>query len=144
MARNYIIVDTEILSDTYQKVIKAKQLLESQQVKDVSEAVKQVQLSRSAYYKYKDYVFTLDQKAARHAVLSLLLTDEKGVLSNVLNLLSFYKVNLLTINQNMPIHHKAACILTLDVSEITFSIQQIMQALSEMEHVEQVKLIGVE
>ena len=49
MARNYIIVDTEILSDTYQKVIKAKQLLESQQVKDVSEAVKQVQLSRSAY-----------------------------------------------------------------------------------------------
>ena len=73
-----------------------------------------------------------------------MLTDEKGVLSNVLNLLSFYKVNLLTINQNMPIHHKAACILTLDVSEITFSIQQIMQALSEMEHVEQVKLIGVE
>lgn len=144
MVRNYFIVDSEILPDTFEKVIKAKELIESKQVKDVSEAVKQVNLSRSSFYKYKDYVFSLAQKQARHAVISLVLAHEKGILSHVLQLLSTYKINILTINQNMPIHHKAACMLTCDVSECNFPIQQVMLTLAEMEHVEEVKLVGIE
>ncbi len=53
----YYIVDSSILPESFDKVIQARQLLESGKVKQVSEAVKVVGISRGTFYKYKDLVF---------------------------------------------------------------------------------------
>ena len=53
----YLLVDSSILPDIYHKVIEAKRLLNSGKCSCVSDAVKRTGISRSAYYKYKDYVF---------------------------------------------------------------------------------------
>ena len=53
----YYIVDSTILPDVMDKVIEARQMLENGTVRQVSEAVKRVGISRGTYYKYKDYVF---------------------------------------------------------------------------------------
>ena len=63
MLSKYLLVDKAILPAYYEKVIEAKALLSSGRVKDVSEAVKEVGISRSTYYKYKDSQSTLIQKA---------------------------------------------------------------------------------
>ena len=50
----YYIVDSAILPDVMDKVIEARQMLENGTVRQVSEAVKRVGISRGTYYKYKD------------------------------------------------------------------------------------------
>ena len=54
---NYLIVDKRILPDYYEKVLAAQEMLRTGAVKEVSEAARQAGISRSTYYKYKDYLY---------------------------------------------------------------------------------------
>ena len=56
----YYIVDSSILPESFDKVIQARELLETGKSSNVSEAVKVVGISRGTYYKYKDLVFLPD------------------------------------------------------------------------------------
>ena len=104
MLSKYLLVDKSILPSYYEKVIEAKALLSSGNVKDVSEAVKMVGISRSTYYKYKDYVFPISSDTGtRKAVVSMSLSHKAGLLGEVLGELSTQGANILTINQ-MTLH----------------------------------------
>ena len=52
MLDNYLIIHKSILPEYYEKVVAARRLLEDGRVREVSQAVKQVGISRSTYYKY--------------------------------------------------------------------------------------------
>ena len=118
----YYIVDSAILPDVLDKVIEARSLLQNGEVKQVSEAVKRVGISRGTYYKYKDYVFLPDKgMSARKAVISLMLHHDKGILSEVLNVMSKTNANILTINQNIPIHGWASVVISFDISEMAIN-----------------------
>ena len=86
---SFLIVDKRILPDYYQKVVETRRLLSSGQVKEVSAAVRMTGISRSTYYKYKDFIFEPGETASgRNAVFLMLLNHEPGVLSNLLSLFS--------------------------------------------------------
>jgi chorismate mutase len=145
MLKKYLIVSKKILPDVYEKVIEARNLINSGTVKGISEAVKEVGISRSTYYKYKDYVFAPSENSiGRKAVINLMLRHEKGVLSNVLNFLSHAKVNILTINQSIPINGKASVSVSLDISDIEQSIDDIILDMKKIKGVSSVKLISIE
>ena len=55
MNGNYLIIDKRALPEVYEKVADAKALLRDGQVKEITEATQKVGISRSAFYKYKDY-----------------------------------------------------------------------------------------
>ena len=102
-------------------------------------------LSRSAYYKYKDYVFLPDKgMSARKAVISLMLHHDKGILSEVLNVMSKTNANILTINQNIPIHGWASVVISFDISEMNSGIDDLMQLLNECRGVSNLHLLAVE
>ncbi len=72
--------------------------------KSLASACKKAEISRSAYYKYKDCVFSYDEVFSRKIVnLYLLLNDRPGVLSSVLVFLHSLNANILTVNQNIPV-----------------------------------------
>ena len=145
MSEKYLIVSKEILPDVYDKVIEARNYINDGSAKGVSEAVKMVGISRSTYYKYKDYVFSpSDSALGRKAVIALMLKHKKGVLSEVLNLLSSEKVNILTINQSIPINGKASVNISLDVSEMIISIEDLILKLKEADGVSSAKLLSIE
>ena len=52
----YYLVEASVLPEIFAKVIEAKELLETGQVRTVADAVACVDISRSAFYKYKDAV----------------------------------------------------------------------------------------
>ena len=60
---NYLLIHKSILPEYYEKVIEARRLLESGEARDVSHAVRLVDISRSTYYKYKDFILEPDEKA---------------------------------------------------------------------------------
>lgn len=145
MSKKYLIVSKEILPDYYDKVIEARNLLNDGKVKGISEAVKMVGISRSTYYKYKDYVFMpSDNSMGRKALISMMLDHKKGVLSEVINYLSSVDGNILTINQNIPINDVASVVISMDISDAALPIEEIITSLGEMDYVNCPKLLALE
>ena len=145
MLSKYLLVDKSILPSYYEKVLEAKSLLSSGKVKDVSEAAKIVGISRSTYYKYKDYVFAINSDTGtRKAVVSMSLSHKAGLLGEVLGELSTQGANILTINQNPPINSRAHVVISMDISNVMGDAELVIKSLSQISGVSSVKLIAIE
>ncbi|MBU4438852.1 MAG: ACT domain-containing protein, partial [Firmicutes bacterium] len=105
---------------------------------------KKVGISRSTYYKYKDYIFTPSENYGRKFTLSFKLDDQPGILSNILNILRDYQTSIITIHQDIPINQAAIVIVTLDGKDIVISIDELMVILEELNGVHGVHLIAME
>lgn len=145
MLENYLIIHKSILPDYYDKVIEAKRLLESGAAKDVSQAVKMVDISRSTYYKYKDFILEPSTlSGGRNAVVSVLLDHEPGVLSALLTKISEDGGSVLTITQSPPIHDLASVTISLDVSAIPGAAEDFIKRLETVPGVKNPRLIAIE
>lgn len=141
----YYVVSGDILPDVLEQVMQARILLQSGKAKRISEAVKMVGISRGTYYKYKDAVFSFNaEQSNRKAIISMILRNEKGTLSKVLSLVSVTQVNVLAINQTIPINGIANVALTLDISDLEISIQSLVSLIEAMPMVEKADLVAVE
>ena len=141
----YYVVSGDILPDVLEQVMQARILLQSGKAKRISEDVKMVGISRGTYYKYKDAVFSFNaEQSNRKAIISMILRNEKGTLSKVLSLVSVKQVNLLAINQTIPINGIANVALTLDISDLEISIQSLVSLIEAMPMVEKADLVAVE
>ena len=100
----FYLVREEILPEAIKKTIKVKDMLKRGEARTINEAVEKMELSRSAYYKYKDYVFPFYEASQEKIItLSLLLDHKSGVLSRVLNTIAGERGSVLTINQGIPL-----------------------------------------
>lgn len=141
----YLLVDKTILPSCYEKVVEARTLISSGQVKDVSEAVKRAGISRSTYYKYKDYVFALNTDTeCRKAVITFTLSHKAGMLGEVLKKLSEVGANILTITQNLPINSKAHVVTSIDISLIKCDINDLIGQINNIAGVSSVRLVAIE
>ena len=141
----YYVVSGDILPDVLEQVMQARILLQSGKAKRISEAVKMVGISRGTYYKYKDAVFSFNaEQSNRKAIISMILRNEKGTLSKVLSLVSVKQVNVLAINQTIPINGIANVALTLGISDLEISIQSLVSLIEAMPMVEKADLVAVE
>ena len=145
MLDNYLIVHKSILPEYFEKVLEARKLMASGKVKEVSQAVRQVGISRSTYYKYKDYLFEpSDVEGERKAVLSMMLDHTPGVLSALLRCISDAGASVLTITQSLPIHDMASVTLSLDLSAMTVAMSDLVEAIQATPGVDNVRLLAVE
>lgn len=145
MLDNYLIVHKNILPDYYEKVLEARRLLDSGKVREVSQAAKLAGISRSTYYKYKDYIFEpSDMAEGRKAVLSFMLEHEAGVLSELLARISAAGANVLTITQSLPIHNMASVTVSVDISSMPGPLSALLSDIEASAGVEKARLIAVE
>ena len=88
----YFLVDSKILPEIFKKVLDAKRLLKSGKCKTASEAAEKLKISRSAFYKYKDCVFPVEE-AGKNSIITLFfeVADRPGVLSHILKVLASAK-----------------------------------------------------
>ena len=141
----YLLVDKRILPLCYEKVVMARTLILGGQVKDVSDAVKQVGISRSTYYKYKDYVFALNTDTeCRKAVITFTLSHKAGMLGEVLKKLSDDGANILTITQNLPINSKANLVMSIDISLINDGVDKLIEDINVINGVSNAHLLAIE
>ncbi len=146
MKQKYLICDVSILPECYAKVVEARSLVETGKAKDVSEAVRLTGISRSTYYKYKDYLFAPgnDSNHGKKAILSFHLAHKTGALSEVLALVSGMNANILTINQNLPVGGKAYITLSVEFSQMTSDPTNLVTAIAKCSGVSSVKLVAIE
>ncbi len=141
---SHIIIDYNIAPDVFKRVITAKKLIESGKCKSVAEALEQVKLSRTAFYKYKNYIFARDEaRNGSIATLAFTLDDVTGILSEILKLLAAENMSVLTINQNIPINSVANITISLRINEVSTNIDDVILKLKKLEGVNKVHLLAM-
>lgn len=123
----YLLVDEKVLPDIFPKIIEVKRLLSKGHLKSVNEAVQSVGISRSAYYKYRDFVFPFHETTSGRVVtLYFIVEDFSGILSNIIAAIAKVKANILTINQNIPINGLADITISMETHEMTVDIEELL------------------
>lgn len=142
---NLVVVSSDVLPEIISKVLEAKRMKARGDAKNSSEACRAVGISRSAYYKYKDSVFTYEERLTNKIVsLYLVLCDVKGVLSQVLSKLYEHNVNILTVNQNIPVDDVATVTVSFRFEDEATSTSQLRQEISQLSGVVSVKIVSGE
>ena len=141
--KDFFIVSKDILPEAILKTAKAKELLAKGDAETINEAVERVQLSRSAYYKYKDGVFPFYEASKEKIItLSLILENTAGVLSNVLNTIASFRANVLTINQGIPLQGIANVSISIENTGMIDTPENLLVGLGKISGVRKVEVIG--
>ena len=138
----YYIVHENALPRGLKQVCEVRSMLIQGRAKNISEAVKAVGISRSEYYKYRDYVepFTGDLKA--HIItLQAVLTDRAGVLSGFLNTVARAGGNVLTVNQNIPVDGAAGITLSVNIGDMRVKVETLMKRLLVLDGVQSAHIL---
>lgn len=137
----FYLVQADILPESILKAVRAKEMLIRGEASTVNEAVEKVNLSRSAYYKYRDRVFPIqDGSSVREITINLTLEHRTGVLSRVLATIAALGGNILTINQEMPAQGLAKVGINLDITEITGDMESFLDHIRKIDGVKSVAL----
>ena len=126
----YYIVEASALPEVFVKVAEAKRLLSTGEASTVNEATKMTDISRSAFYKYRDAVLPFqNMMTGRIITLQLLIRDEVGLLSELLDVFADTNVNILTINSIVPTNGTAVVTISADTMEINTTLDEMMHML---------------
>lgn len=141
--QRYFLVREDVLTEAMQKTLEAKELLQSGEVASIWDAVKKVDLSRSAFYKYRDAVFPF-HSIVRERILTvfLQLEDRSGTLATLLHTVAESQCNVLTIHQTIPIQGRANVTLSLDVTAMNVQLDDFIQRLKKLDFVESAEVIS--
>lgn len=137
-----VLVDKRVLPEVFDKVLLAKTYLSKDIAKNSTEACRMAELSRSAFYKYKDSVFFYEDKDTRRVITySLRLSDDPGVLSKVLIKLSSFNANIITVNQNIPVDRVAVVTISFRIDEEITDMELLHDEISRISGVVRAKPI---
>lgn len=126
----YLLVNAAALPDVFLRVLEAKELLASGRAGSVSQAVKQADVSRSAYYKYKDHIFRTGQ-GQQTVTLAATLRDETGALQTLLAALSAAGAGVVTISQSPPQDGTAKVAVTVRTDEMKTDVNGLVKTLQK-------------
>ena len=143
--KKFYLIREDVLPESVVKTLQIKEVLKNDPSLSIFEAVKQFDLSRSAFYKYRDTIFPVDEKLeeTREFTLILYVNDIIGMLAKVLNTLSKLDLSVLTIHQGIPMDGRATITLSLDGKDTDLEIDEVINSLKKIEHISNVELISM-
>ena len=124
--QEYYLVSKNAMPEVFLKVIEVKQRLNTGEFNSVNEAVRNVGISRSAYYKYKDSVLPFYEATNGKKVTVLISVENfRGILASVIGIISASRASILTINQNIPINGVADISISFDTDSMLGTVEDI-------------------
>ena len=142
-AGDVYLVREQILPEAIKKTIRVKALLERGEARTINDAVKQMNLSRSAYYKYKDHVapFYVSNRN-RSITLAIRLEHRKGVLAKVLAEISEAGGNVMTINQSVPSQGVANVSVSFETVRLSTELEELVGKLRQLRGVKRLDIVA--
>ena len=123
----YYIVEASALPEVFLKVAEAKRLLATGEASTVNEAAKMTDISRSAFYKYRDAVQPFrNMNNSRIITFQFLLRDEPGALNGILTAFAQQKANLMTISSITPSNGSAVVTIAAETTETSASLDEML------------------
>ncbi|MBY0146715.1 ACT domain-containing protein [Neobacillus niacini] len=141
--KKFYLIREDVLPEAMKKTLDVKEMLERGKAESIWDAVQKVDLSRSAYYKYRDTIFPFSTIVKERLVtLFFHLEDRSGTLSKLLGVVASSGCNVLTIHQTIPLQGRANVTLSLNTTEISTDIDELLSELRKLEFVEKVEVLG--
>ncbi|WP_090989845.1 MULTISPECIES: ACT domain-containing protein [unclassified Bacillus (in: firmicutes)] len=141
--KKFFLVREDVLPEAMKKTLDAKEMIERGKAESVWEAVQRVDLSRSAYYKYRDTVFPFHTVVKEKLItLFFYLEDRSGTLSQLLGAVAQSGCNIMTIHQTIPLQGRANVTLSLNTNGIRIEIEELLSKLRKLDFVEKVDILG--
>ena len=140
MDDKYLIVNASVLPDYYMSVVKAEEMVASGEL-SVSQACEKLNIGRSTFYKYRNKVFRSNRDYMKKSILSFKMIDEKGVLNGVLQLIYNYNINIISINQAMPIKNYSYVIIMVDLAESSLELEELTKKLKQVNGIKSVSVV---
>ena len=145
MAKNpkYYIVEASALPEVFLKVAEAKRLLSTGEATTVNDATRMTDISRSAFYKYRDAILPFqNMMTGRIITFQLLLQDEPGVLSIILSCFADRKANIITINSIVPTNGCAVVTISAETMDLTVSLEDLLRDLRQTKGVIKAEILA--
>ncbi|WP_433743405.1 ACT domain-containing protein [Falsibacillus pallidus] len=141
--QKFYLIREDVLPEAMKKTLEAKNLLDRGKASSVWDAVQRVDLSRSAFYKYRDTVFPF-HTVVKEKIITLFfhLEDRTGTLSHLLGVVAAHRCNILTIHQTIPLQGRANVTLSLNVTDMDGNLDGLISGLKKLEFVEKVEVLG--
>ena len=134
----YYIVEASALPEVFLKVAEAKRLLSTGEASTVNEATRMTDISRSAFYKYKDCVFDAENGRESITVIAT-LRDRTGALQELLSGISAAGASVLTITQSRPADGTAQVEVTMRTDTMQLTVEELLARLSRQPQVVEVR-----
>ncbi len=129
----YYLVEASALPEVFLKVAEAKRLLTTREAATVNEATRITGISRSAFYKYRDAVIPFQHMmTGRVITFQLLLQDEPGILSTILNLFAESGANIMTINSIVPTNGCAVVTISAETMGLSVQLEMFLRTLQQI------------
>ena len=141
MGQEFLIIDKSILPEHFGMVIEIKELINEGM--KISEACKKVGLSRSTFYKYKDFVFLTSGLTSKKANI-LVKMKEKGSLIELLSLLEELNVSTLNIHKESLVNGIQELFLTVSSDNIIIDYNNVVKDIRRLKNVKEVLLLASE
>ena len=129
MEKRFLLVEASVLPDVFLKVLRAKELLASGEAKNISAAARRADLSRSAFYKYKDCIFDAENSREVLTVMATLL-DQTGALQSLLAGISAAGASIVTINQSTPENGAAQVAVSIRTGTMQMTVYEMLAQLA--------------
>jgi len=141
----FLLVDTSIAPEVFNKVVEVKNILAKNSDFTINDAVKQAGISRSAFYKYKDFVFPFyESSMGRILTLFFVVEDYAGLLSCIIKEIASSNANILTINQNLPVNGVADVTISVETRNMTIDIEELMKRIGGIEGIRRQEILARE
>ena len=143
MNSDFYLVRKRAVPETLQKVVEVNRLLSAGKARTIQEAVDQVGISRSSYYKFKNDIEEFHSSMMGMTLtLSLEISDETGVLSDILGEIADFGANILTIHQSIPIGGIASVSISIQVLKSGDNISTLLGHLERLSGVRKIRVNG--
>ena len=145
MANNpqFYIVEASALPEVFLKVAEAKRLLSTGEAPTVNEATRRTDISRSAFYKYRDSILPFqNMSTGRIVTFQMMLHDKPGVLSNILTSFTRYNANIQTINSITPTNGSALVTITAEASDMSVPLEELLESLRSTDGVIKTEILA--
>ena len=87
-------------------------------------------ISRSAFYKYRDAVLPFqNMMTGRVVTFQFLIHDEAGLLASMLDIFPECNANILTINSIVPTNGTAVLTISCETSDLSVSLEEMLHKL---------------
>ncbi|GFR35316.1 ACT domain-containing protein [Thermobrachium celere] len=139
--KKYYVVESSVLPEVFIKVMEVKKLLNEGKFTRVNDAVKEVGISRSTYYKYKDSIFELYENKTQILTLALILDHVSGILSKILDVVAKANGNILTINQSIPQEDFAMVSMSIDTIALNQNPDELIDVIKNLPGVRKLQII---
>ena len=130
MERRFYLVDAEVLPEVFLKVVKAKELLASGEVRSISAATRSVDLFAQCFF-INIRTASFDSENGREVVTVMAtLRDETGALQSLLAGISAAGASIVTINQSTPENGAALVAVTIRTDTMQMTPEELTERLS--------------